>query len=99
MQRIEALKEREVRLNKIAVAMSVMVPGMAGVLSRRPVSTLVGALLFAVLAGAVIWSDGAVPDPLIAGAAGSFAFACLATLAGLFYTIVVATSLAARRNQ
>ena len=98
-QRIEALKEREVRLNKIAVAMSVMVPGMAGVLSRRPVSTLVGALLFAVLAGAVIWSDGAVPDPLIAGAAGSFAFACLATLAGLFYTIVVATSLAARRNQ
>jgi hypothetical protein len=59
---------------------------------------LAGSFLFAVLAGAVIWSDGAVPDPLIAGAAGSFAFACLAALAGFFYTIVIATSLAARRN-
>ena len=99
LQRIKALKQREVRLNKIAVAMSVLVPGMAGVLSRRPGSTLAGTFLFAVLAGAVIWSDGAVPDPLIAGAAGSFAFACLAVLAGFFYTIVIATSLAAWRNR
>jgi hypothetical protein len=47
----------------------------------------------------LIWRHGAVPDPLVAGAAGPFAFGCLAALSGLLYSLVVATSLASRRGR
>jgi hypothetical protein len=47
---------------------------------------------------ALVWRDGAVADPLVAGAAGPFAFLCVSVLAGISYAIVVGTSLAARRN-
>jgi len=37
-------------------------------------------------------------DPLVAGAAGPFAFLCVSVLAGISYAVVVGTALAARRK-
>lgn len=98
LARIEALRERSRRLDKIAWAASIAVPGAAGVLARRPLRSLIGAVCFAVAVGALVLRDGAVPDPLVAGAAGPFAFFCVAAVSGVAYAIVVATSLAARRS-
>ena len=98
LARIEALREREARVDKVAWAASLILPGAAGLLARRPVATLLGALFFAIAAGALLLREGAVPDPLVAGAAGPVAFMCVAGISGAAYAIVVATSLAARRH-
>ena len=98
LARIEALRERESRLDKVAWAASLALPGAAGLLSRRPIAGLLGAFFFALALAALAWRDGAVPDPLVAGAAGPMAFFCLAAVSGLAYAVVVGTSLAARRH-
>ena len=98
LARIEALRERESRLDKVAWAASLALPGAAGLLSRRPIAGLLGAFFFALALAALAWRDGAVPDPLVAGAAGPMAFFCLATVSGFAYAVVVGTSLAARRH-
>jgi tetratricopeptide (TPR) repeat protein len=99
LARIEALRERERRLDRAAWAASLVLPGAAGVLARRPVRGLFGAICFCVAAAALWWRDGVVPDPLVAGAAGPFALACLASLAGLAYAVSVGASLASRRRR
>ncbi|MBW1684877.1 MAG: tetratricopeptide repeat protein [Deltaproteobacteria bacterium] len=96
--RIEALRDREARLDKLAWGVSIALPAAAGLLSRRPLHSLLGAVFFAIALGALVWRDGVVADPLVAGAAGPFAFLCVSVLAGISYAIVVGTSLAARRN-
>jgi hypothetical protein len=98
LARIESLREREARLDKLAWLGSIAVPGAAGALARRPLRSLLGTLLFAIALGALVWREGVVPDPLVAGAAGPLAFFCIAILAGVAYAIVVATSLASRRR-
>lgn len=98
LARIEALREREARLDKAAWVVSLLLPGAAGILARRPLAALLGALFFATAAGALLWREGAVPDPLVAGAAGPMAFFCVAAVFGLAYAVVVGTSLAARRH-
>ena len=90
--------EYQARLDKLALGVSIALPGAAGVLSRRPLHSLLGALLFAIAVGALIWRQGVFADPLVAGAAGPFAFLCVSVLAGISYAIVVGTSLAARRS-
>jgi tetratricopeptide (TPR) repeat protein len=98
LARIEALRQRESRLDKIAWAASVALPGAAGILCRRPLRSLLGAVFFALAGAALFWREGVVADPLVAGAAGPFAFACVAALAGLAYAVVVGAALATRRN-
>jgi tetratricopeptide (TPR) repeat protein len=98
LARIEALRDREARLDKLAWGVSIALPAAAGLVSRRPLHSLLGAVFFAIAVGALVWRDGAVADPLVAGAAGPFAFLCVSVLAGISYAIVVGTSLAARRN-
>jgi hypothetical protein len=98
LARMEALREREARMAKAAWAASIALPGAAGVLARRPLRSVVGAISFAVALGAFLHREGAVPDPLIAGAAGPFAFFCVTGLFALIYAYVVGTSLAARRS-
>ncbi len=98
LARIEALREREARLDKAAWAVSIALPGAAGVLAQRPLRCVIGAICFALALGAFLHREGAVPDPLIAGAAGPFAFFCVTGFFGLVYAIVVGTSLAARRS-
>jgi tetratricopeptide (TPR) repeat protein len=98
LARIDALREREARLDKLALGVSIALPAACGVFSRRPLHSLLGALFFAIAVGAMVWRDGVVVDPLVAGAAGPFAFFCVSVFAGIGYAIVVAASLAARRN-
>jgi tetratricopeptide (TPR) repeat protein len=98
LARIDELRAREERLGRAAVAASVFVPGAAGLLAGRPVRCLSGSF-FAVLALlALFWRDGVVPDPMVAGAAASFAGAGIAAVATIAYFVVVVVSLATRRN-
>ncbi len=98
MARIETLRKRERRRNRLAWAVAVGVPGAAGLLARQPLRGVLGAVLFALAAASIVLRDGVVSDPLVAGAAGPIAFTGLGTLAMLAYALVLATSLAARRR-
>jgi hypothetical protein len=98
LARVNALRRRERRIERAAWLAAVLVPGAAGLLARRPLRSLVGALLFAAAAAALVWRRGVVPDPLVAGAAGPFAFTGVALLAALAYASIVAVSLATRRR-
>lgn len=96
--RIDALRERGARLEKLGAGVSIVIPGVAGVLGRRPLLGLWGALFFCIAIGALIGREGAVPDPLVAGAAGPLAFFIVAALAAAGYALCVGKSLAARRR-
>jgi hypothetical protein len=98
LEKIAALRARERRLERVATIASIGVPAAAGVLARRPMLSLLGALFFAFGACAVVWREGVVPDPLVAGAAGPVAFLGAAALAALGYGVVVGAALAARRR-
>ena len=98
LARIAALRRRELRWERVAWVASMIVPGSAGFLARRPFRGLAGAVFFAVGVTCIVWRSGAVPDPLVAGAAAPFAFVGSAVAAGCAYAITVATCLAARRR-
>jgi hypothetical protein len=98
LERITALRARERRRERIATVASIGLPGAAGLLARRPLLSLLGALFFSFAACAAICRDGVVPDPLVAGAAGPIAFLGAAALAALGYALVVVAALAARRR-
>jgi hypothetical protein len=97
-ERISALRAREQRLERVVALVSVLLPGAAGWLARRSLRALIGALLFSVALMSIVGRHGVVPDPLVAGAAGPFAFLTVAAIASIGYALVVATSLAARRR-
>jgi hypothetical protein len=96
--RITALRAREQRLDRVACAAAVFVPGAAGLLSRRPLRSLLSTLFFAGAVCAVIWRGGVVPDPLVAGAAAPAAFLGVACLSLIAYAAVVGLSIATRRS-
>ncbi len=98
LERITVLRTRERRLESAATIASIALPAAAGVLARRPLLSLLGALFFSLGACALLWREGAVPDPLVAGAAAPFAFIGAAVICLLGYAIVVAAALAARRG-
>lgn len=98
MVRLTQLRKRESRIDRIATAASFIVPGVAGLLARRPDLGFVGILLFFWAAFAFIWRDGIVPDPLAVGAAGPLAFLITGVMAALGYLAVVATCLLIRRS-
>ncbi len=95
-ERIEALRAREARVEKLVWATSIALPGAAGLLAKRPLATLLGPLFFVLAACALLFRNGVMPDPLVAGAAAPFLALHVAGVAGLAYAIVVATCLAAR---
>jgi tetratricopeptide (TPR) repeat protein len=98
LEKITALRARERQRERIATIASIAVPAAAGLLARRPTLSLLGALFFAFAACAVVWRQGVVPDPLVAGAAAPIAFLGGAALASLAYAIVVGAALATRRR-
>jgi tetratricopeptide (TPR) repeat protein len=99
IERVNALRDREERLNRVAAVTSMLVPGAAGLLADRPLASLLGTFFFALAVSAVVWRGGVVADPLVAGAAAPFAFLGVAVLASIAYFTIAATSLAARRNR
>jgi tetratricopeptide (TPR) repeat protein len=94
VQRIEELQERERRVRRLVTVASVLLPGAAGLVSERPMRGLLGALLFSLAVVCVLFRQGIVPDPLIAGAAAPVVFLGTAAVAFLLYVALVATSLA-----
>jgi len=98
LARIAELRTREERIERWAVAAAFMIPGAAGLLAKRPLRCLFGSI-FAVLALIVlIFRNGVVPDPMVAGATAPLAAILIAALSLLGYFVVVLLSLATRRN-
>ncbi|MEM7408977.1 MAG: hypothetical protein AAF430_01925 [Myxococcota bacterium] len=98
LERVNALRNRERRMDRLSTLVSVVVPGAAGLLAEKPLRTWLGALFFTLAAAALIWREGIVPDPFVAGSAATLVFVGLAAIATLLYGLVVATSLASRRR-
>ncbi len=97
-RRVAELRRREQWMNRWATVISVLVPGAAGLLAGRPLRCWIGALCFALAAGACLWRHGVVPDPLVAGAAAPLVFLGVAALASVGYGLVVWASLVTRRQ-
>ena len=98
MARLSELRLREARLGHVAVAASLLLPGVGGLLARRPDLSLLGLFFFAWGSIVFLWRDGLVADPLAIGAAGSLIFAIAGGMAVLGYLGVVSLSLATRRS-
>jgi hypothetical protein len=98
MKRLSELQVRDTRLARVALAVSLLVPGAGGLLARRPDLGFVGALSCGFAVVFFSWHDGVVPDPLSVGAAGSLVFTAVGCIAGLFYLGIVGAGLMIRRN-
>jgi tetratricopeptide (TPR) repeat protein len=94
MVRLAALRERQARIDKMKFALSVLVPGAAGVFSRQPILGLLGSMLFA--SALVSWwlRDGLVVDPVSVGAGASLLFSTVAVASGAAYAAVIAVAIA-----
>ncbi|MBW2287651.1 MAG: hypothetical protein JRG90_07490 [Deltaproteobacteria bacterium] len=96
--RIAELRARDERVERWLVVAAVLIPGAAGLLAKRPVRCLFGSI-FAVLALVVlIWRNGVVPDPMVAGATAPLVSILIAAISLLGYFVIVLLSLATRRN-
>jgi len=98
LERVNALRQRERRVERMAWASSLALPGVAGLLANRPLRSLLACLAFALCVSALVWRDGVVPDPLVLGAAGPVFFVAVAALSAMTYAVLVALSLATRRR-
>jgi tetratricopeptide (TPR) repeat protein len=98
LARIDALRARENRNERRAIMAAFVVPGVAGLLSRRPLSCLLGSFFAVLVLVAVVWRNGVVPDPMVAGATAPVASLLIAALSLIAYFVVVVLSLSARRN-
>ncbi|HEY5657207.1 MAG TPA: hypothetical protein VIY27_05415 [Myxococcota bacterium] len=99
LARVNELREREERLDRIAALTSMLIPAAAGLLAKRPLASLLGGFFAALALCSLVWKGGVVPDPLVAGSAASLVFIGIAVFAFLAYAAVVATALAARRSR
>jgi tetratricopeptide (TPR) repeat protein len=98
MARLQSLSRREVRIDRIWLAASLIVPGAAGFASKRPDLAMFGLLLFAWAATWLIWPSGILVDPMLLGSGAWILFAIPGALAMLGYFGVVLASLVARKN-
>jgi tetratricopeptide (TPR) repeat protein len=99
MARLQALAEREVGIERIWLAVSLFIPGMAGFASRRPDFALFGLLLFCWIAVWAVWPSGIFEDPMLMGSAAVLCFAIPGLLAVFAYASLVCVSLIARKNR
>ena len=99
MARLQSLSERESRFDRIWLALSLLVPGMAGFAASRPDFAIFGLLLFSWAAAWVVWPSGIQADPMLMGSAAALAFAVPGVLAILAYTGVVVVSLIMRKSR
>jgi len=96
--RIAELRSREKWRDRGARLVGTLVPGAAGLLARRPLFGLLGAIvLCAALIAAGVGRD-IVPDPLAVGETGRLAFAILAALLFLTHVGVSMWALSHRRD-
>jgi hypothetical protein len=98
MARLSELRTRETRVGHIGLAASLLVPGVGGLLAKRPELSFLGLFFFAWAAVLILWRDGVVVDPLSVGGAGPLVFLLAAGLSALAYLLVVGAGLAIRRS-
>lgn len=98
MARLSALRAREGRIARLATAASVLLPGVGGLLARRPDLSFLGLFFFVWAVLLLLWHDGVVVDPLAVGAAGPLLFVTGAGVAVLAYLLVVTLGLVIRRK-
>lgn len=96
--RLAQLRMRERRTNRASLVSSLLVPGVGGLLARRPDLSLLALFFFAWGVVLFVWRTGFVPDPLVVGAAGPLAFMLAGALVVLCYATTVATGLWVRRS-
>jgi tetratricopeptide (TPR) repeat protein len=94
--RLTELRQRQSRIERAALAVSLLVPGAGGVLAQRPLLGACGAISAAAAASCFYWSGGAVPDPLTVGGAGRLLFASAGTGFVLAYLSSVGLAVAVR---
>ncbi|HKE12681.1 MAG TPA: hypothetical protein VKE73_14025, partial [Myxococcota bacterium] len=97
-ERIAELRSREKWRERGARLVGALVPGAAGLLARRPLCGLLGAI---VMCGAMIAAGvgrDAVPDPLAVGATGTLVFSIAATLLFLAHASVSIWTFSHRRD-
>lgn len=99
MARLQALRSREIRIEKVATTASVLVPGVSGLLAKRPDLSFVSLLFFVSAVVLFVWRNGAVPDPLAVGHAGTLAFVFAGCLMMLLYLAVMLSGILLRRSQ
>jgi hypothetical protein len=98
LARMTELRERDDRIERRSIVASILVPGVAGLLAKRPLGCLMGSVFAMIAILSLYWRNGVVPDPLVAGGAASFAALCIALVAGFAYAVVTLVSVRARRN-
>jgi len=98
LTRMAALRAREERIERRATLASLFVPGVAGLLAKKPLGCLMGSVFATIAVFSIYWRDGVVPDPLVAGGAATFASLCIAMVAVFACAVVTLVSVAARRN-
>ena len=98
MARLQALSKREVRIDRILLAGALLIPGLAGLVARRPDFAMFGLLLFGWIAAWVMWPAGVFADPLLMGNAAVVCLAVPGVLAAIGYGGVVFASLVVRKN-
>ncbi|MEM9176882.1 MAG: hypothetical protein AAGC67_16795 [Myxococcota bacterium] len=99
MARLQALSEREARFDKIWLALSVAIPGMAGFAGKRPDLAMMGLLLFSWVAATLVWPSGPFEDPQLMGGAAWVAFALPGFVAAIAYAGVVVLGLIVRKSR
>lgn len=96
--RLGELRTREARIERAVRIASLLVPGVGGILARRPGLAFLALAFFGWSVVAFVWRAGVVPDPLVVGSAGSALFLTTAIASALVYARLVVTGLAIRRN-
>lgn len=99
MARLQALSRREVRIDRIMLAAALLIPGVAGLASRRPDFAMVGLLLFGWITVWIAWPSGVFEDPLLMGNAAVVCLAIPGVLSVLGYGGIIFASLVARKNR
>ncbi|MDE0884633.1 MAG: hypothetical protein OSB70_03755 [Myxococcota bacterium] len=92
-RRIEVLRSRADRLERIGIATSIVVPGLAGFRARRPELALAALVLFFAGLFFLLWRRGVVPDPLAVGSSGTLVLGSAAFLVAILYLGVLFSSL------
>ncbi|HYB13397.1 MAG TPA: hypothetical protein VEG67_07990 [Myxococcota bacterium] len=97
-ERIAELRSREKWRDRGARVVGVLVPGAAGLVARRPVCGLLGAIILCAAVMAAGVGREVVPDPLAVGATGRFAGSIAAALLFLTHGGVTMWALSHRRD-
>lgn len=98
LDRLSQLREREMRLDRVALISSLLLPGVGGFWARRPGLSFLGLIFFVFGAALFVWRDGIVADPLAVGAAGPLAFLLAGAVVAFCYAMTVGMGLWIRRS-